>query len=320
MGRDSLPGTFSTDGKKRQSDPSFANRPPSLGDEASGSEEIIRLIQQGEEPKRIFAAIVELSVQVPGSTGAALYLPSEEGSNQPDCIACDGDFTAEQHLGLTPESTNRIALPLLETQVTVSVYGSIFYHTFPITNLGTQIGQLVVRAEQKLDPQTCQRLTLLSHHAGMVFERQRLTGTVQHFLDRLQVLNQLNGLIASNAPVPSVVKNVARESAFRFAADVSFTLLLNDEKTGLEVLRGGGYGCAPQLIPPIFKITEGGILSQVMHLGGHLSVPQLRTYENHGLGFLENLGIQALDAHCLEVRGDPLGILLIGFKRPSYYQ
>ncbi|MFN9943947.1 MAG: hypothetical protein ACK56I_31190, partial [bacterium] len=84
--------------------------------------------------------------------------------------------------------------------------------------------------------------------------------------------------------------------------------------TALEVLRGGAYGCAPNLIPSEFSLTSG-ILGQVLHLGDHISIQDLDKYPNHGLPFLKEIGIVAINAQCLEVRGEPLGLLLIGYRR-----
>ena len=71
----------------------------------------------------------------------------------------------------------------------------------------------------------------------MVFERQKLSNTLQHFLDRLQVLNELNQLIASNVGLQRIVKTLARESAFRFAADIA---LLKWVGINPIIVHGGG--------------------------------------------------------------------------------
>jgi signal transduction histidine kinase len=111
------------------------------------------------------------------------------------------------------------------------------------------------------------------------------------------------------------LKSLARESAFRFAADVALTLLLNEDKTLLEVK--GGYGCAPHLIPKNLELSTG-ILGQIMRVGGHLSVPQLQNYPDHRLPFIQELGIKSVDVCCLEVRGEPLGVILIGYRRETF--
>lgn len=276
---------------------------------------ILQLVQQGEEPKRIFAAITETAAQMANCRGAALYLPSDEDASIVAMVHSDGDFIPEDELGLKPDHSRRIIAPELALHTQLNRYGDDCYYSIPIIHLGTPIGSLVVHSSDEIPDDFLTSAMLLAYHAGTVFERQKLTGTVQHFLDRLQVLNQLNGLIASNAGVSSTVKSVSRESAFRFAADISLTLLLSEDKAALDVLRGAAYGCAPQSIPARFSLNAGLMLTQIIQLGGHFSVPSLSEREGHGLRFLQDLGVVAIDAQCLEVRGEPLGILLIGYKR-----
>lgn len=277
-------------------------------------EEIIRLIQQGEEPKRIFMAIVETAVLLARAEGAGLYLPEEEGSHLATLLYSDGDYIPEEKLGMAPEHSQRLPTKWGTHTILVNRYGSQSYYACPIVVVGANLGHLTVLADDELDTNILENLLLLAHHAGMVYERQKLTGTVQHFLDRLQVLNQLNNLIATNAGVAAMVKSIARESAFRFAADVALALTLTESKAELEILKGGTYGCPPHSIPLSFQLNSG-ILSQVIQLGGHMSIPNLVNYQNHGLAFLQDIGILSVDAHCLEVRGEPLGVLLLGFRR-----
>jgi signal transduction histidine kinase/CheY-like chemotaxis protein len=171
-----------------------------------------------------------------------------------------------------------------------------------------------VRTVEKLSERSVEKLATLAHNCGVVFERQRLSGTLQHFIDRLEVLNELNQLIASNVGLQRIMKSVARESAFRFAADFAVCFILDDERKNLEAK--GGYGCAPSSLPSQISI-EGGILGQVMRAGGQLSVTNLVSYPDHRLPFLDPLGVQSVDAYCLEVRGEALGALLIGYRREN---
>jgi len=313
MGRDKRPGNPVDKNELFGKAPRWSSASESQ-DPVSQPEEIIKLIQQGEEPKRIFMGIVESAVLTARARGAGLFLPTEEGNSSSILQYVEGDFVAEDRVGLTPEHSQRIPTKWGTHSVLVNRYANELYYSFPIINLGTPIGSLVTIGDSEISDAAVEKLLLLGHHAGMLFERQKLTGTVQHFLDRLQVLNQLNSLIASNAGVAAMVKSIARESAFRFAADVALTMTLTEDKSNLEVLRGGGYGCAPTLIPANFQINSG-VLAQVIQLGGHMSMTNLQNYANNGLEFLHELGIRAVDAHCLEVRGEPLGVLIIGYRR-----
>ncbi len=270
---------------------------------------ITRLVENGEEPRRVYSAIVDWAAQTPGVQAAAIYLPAERSNDSQELIASFGAFTPQTER----EERSRSSIQAAATHTHKSSSGA--YHYFDVVCLGAPIGALVVIAEQGVTPQACERLSALAHHTAVVFERQKLSNTLQHFLDRLQVLNELNQLIASNVGLQRILKTIARESAFRFAADVALTLMLDEDKYHLEVK--GGYGCAPNVIPKQLQLSSG-ILSQVMRVGGHLSVPQLPHYVEHGIQFIEDLGIKSVDVCCLEVRGDPLGAILIGYRRETF--
>ncbi|MBX7145145.1 MAG: response regulator [Oligoflexia bacterium] len=271
---------------------------------------IVRLIDNGEEARRVFSAIVECSARTPGVSAAALYLPAERSSEQQELVASFGPFQAQES---GPEEVKRSAIQSAASLFHRTSSGK--YHYFDVICLGAPIGAIVAIAEDGLNNAACERLAILAHHAGVAFERQKLSSTLQHFLDRLQVLNELNQLIASNVGLQRILKTIARESAFRFAADLALTLMLDEDKQYLEVK--GGYGCAPHVIPKQLGISSG-ILGQVMRVGGHLSVPQLSHHNDPLLKFIEDLGIKSLDICCLEVRGDPLGAILIGYRRETF--
>ncbi|MBN8549239.1 MAG: response regulator [Deltaproteobacteria bacterium] len=281
---------------------------PSAGDSVAG---IIRLIEQGEEPRCIYSAIVECASNTPGVQASAIFLPSDRVNDQQEMMASFGPFSLEE--GRTTESENRVSVQAAASHIHKSSSGA--YHYFDVICLGAPIGSLIVIAPKGLNSAANEKLNSLAHHVGVVFERQKLSNTLQHFLDRLQVLNELNQLIASNVGLQRILKSLARESAFRFAADVALTLLLNEDKTALEVK--GGYGCAPHLIPKTLSL-DAGILAQIMKVGGHLSVPQLANYPDHRVAFVEELGIKSVDVCCLEVRGEPLGVILIGYRRETF--
>ena len=52
-----------------------------------------------------------------------------------------------------------------------------------------------------------------------------------------------------------------------------------------------------------------------MKVGGHISVTDLDKHIRHGLDFLKELSVRAVDVCCLEVRGESLGAILIGYRR-----
>lgn len=285
-------------------------RPQDLAD-------IITLIQQGEEPKRIFLAILESCCRLAGAHGGGLYLPVEGPSSPPRLVYTEGDFTPEDKLTTTPSSSQRVAIPPFMSAGHLNIHDSGYYYTFNIVNVGTAMGMVVVATQKQIPDPLLIPIMSLAYQAGVVFERQKLTSTVQHFLDRLQVLNQLNGIIASNLNLAATAKSIARESAFRFAADTAITLLLDEDLKRLIVPRGGAYGCPPTLLPSEIRFDTGGILSHVMQLGGHLSIPNLPERKDANLEFLTSMHIQSIDAHALEVRGETLGALVLGYKRST---
>lgn len=273
---------------------------------------IVRMIENGEEPRRIYPAIVECATNTPGIKGAAIYLPSEKQPDQQDLLAIYGEQNIPPPDETDTERVKRMPLQMAAGKYHKTTSGSYTY--FDIMYLGAPIGTLVIVAPDGVSRESSEKMAMLSFLIGTVAERQKLSSTLQHFVDRLEVLNELNQLIASNVGLQRIVKNIARESAFRFAADVALSFVLNEDGTFLEVK--GGYGCTQQLIPDRFELKDG-ILGQVLQLGGHISVTDLKNHNGHGLPFLEELGIKSIDMCCLEVRGETLGALLIGYRRET---
>ncbi len=275
-----------------------------------GEAYVIRLIDQGEEPRRIFQAIADAAILCGPIEGAALFLPSEKSNDQIEIYAQSGAFTPEEGRDSDPSFSSRSSTQSILSPFHKTSSGN--YHYFDIICLGAPIGSIVVKAADTIPPTGFDKLFGLAHHSAVTFERQRLSSTLQHFMDRLQVLNELNQLIASNVGMQRIVKSLARESAFRFSADVALTFVLDEERQFLEVK--GGYGCAQSLVPRIPE-NDSGILGQVMRTGGHISIHSLQSQQSHKLDFLDTLGIKAVNVCCLEVRGESLGAILIGYKR-----
>lgn len=261
---------------------------------------LMGLQQAGEEPRRIFSAILDEALASCAARGAALVLPAQREGAPPEVYARAGifdDVTFNEY-GAKP------ALP-----------GAVGTLSFELVCLGTPIGALVFQTDQELSQDALERGRILAHHAAVTYERQRTTHTVQTLLDRLDVLNELNQLIASNTNLDRLIKNLVRESAFRFSADVALAYILDEQKVTLEPR--GGYGCTQAQIPESLN-TQLGLVGQVLRMGGHISVPSLANQPNHGLEFLQKLGIESAEICCLEVRGDTLGILINAFRRESF--
>jgi signal transduction histidine kinase/ActR/RegA family two-component response regulator len=272
------------------------------------------MIDNGDEARRILAAICECAANTPNVDGAAIYLPSEKHPQQLELVAMQGESDFSEHYEEDNKHNGQTVIQAIASTPKISKEDR---HYFPIICVGAAIGSLCVRSSQGLSGDALNKLTLLAHHASVVFERQRLASTLQHYLDRLQVLNELNQLIASNIDTSRAVKSLAREAAFRFGADLALTFLLNEQEQVLEVR--GGYGCAPSMVPKSVSIS-GGFLGQVMRLGGHLSTNNLAQHDNATLSFLTELGMQSINACCLEVKGESLGAILVAFRRETLLQ
>jgi signal transduction histidine kinase/ActR/RegA family two-component response regulator len=281
--------------------------PPLVG--GSGLTAVYRLIEQGEEPHRIFSAITECGCSLPDIEDLAIFLPAEGYDTTLKLTARHGNGKIgleypEHDQGMKGAvSSNVCDIPRAQK-------GSFYY--FDIICLGAPVGALIASCPTPLSSRTSEQLRMLAHHSSVVFERQRLSTTVQTFLDRLEVLNELNQLIAGNVGLQRTVKSIARESAFRFAADMTLAFILNEDKTTLEPM--GGYGCTPSMVQHNIDINSG-VLGHVMRAGGHISFSDINTQPDPQLSFLKSLGISSIDLCCLEVRGEALGALLIGYKR-----
>jgi signal transduction histidine kinase/CheY-like chemotaxis protein len=266
---------------------------------------VARMIEQGEEPRRVFNHIAEAARALTQAKGSAIMLPVERGNAEREIVATSGEYTEQPSELIGDHAGGGVG-------GNYQVYGE--YHYYDVVCLGAPIGSLALLQPASIGATELITLGDLAHHIGVAFERQRLSSHLQIFLDRLETLNELNQLIASNAGLKRIVKNLARESAFRFAADASIAFILNEELNVLEPR--GGYGIPPALLPPEFPLTHG-TLAQVMRVGGHISLPHLQAHTGHGLEVLDSSGIKSVDVCCLEVRGEPLGALLIGYRRET---
>lgn len=274
---------------------------------------VLRQLDQGEEPRLLYQGITDAAVSFSSIEGAALFLPMEKRPGQVEMYAQSGNFVPEIGRENDPSFSQRSAIDSIVAPFHKTTSNN--YHYFDVICLGAPIGTLVVIANDLITPTEFDVLFRLAHHSSMIFERQRLSETLQHYMDRLQVLNELNQLIATNVGLHRVVKSIARESAFRFAAELAVTFILDEEKNILEPQ--GIFGCTAQSVPKINE-SDSGILGQVMRTGGHMSLNALHAQsKQHHLEFLTPLGIQGVNVCCLEVRGEALGAILIGYKRDT---
>lgn len=272
---------------------------------------IHELIELGTDPAKLFTRIVEEARSFDGVEATALFLSSVRLQDRVELVAHSGPFQIEPGRADDPTYLAREKLPTGESNTTAQ---SGNYYYLDVTSLGSPIGALVLKTCENLDNSAIQKLRMLAFHTSVIYERQRFTNTLQHFLDRLQVLNDLNQLIATNAPLDRIVRNITRESAFRFGTDIALTLLLDTEKKSLKTI--GAYGAMAKIVPQLLPVDHG-LIGQVLQAGGHVSLNDLSTMKNHGLKFLESIGIISVEICALESQGENIGVALIGFKHKS---
>ena len=137
-----------------------------------------------------------------------------------------------------------------------------------------------------------------------IFEKQ-----ISELNDRLHLLNEINRLIATNTSLNKIIKNLINECAFRFSPDIALGLLVNDNGE-LDVI--SSYGISPRDLPETIKKNESKFLFQLLNIGGHFTINELK-YDGE-LPIFKEQNIISIECCMLEVKGDPLGIFLLGYK------
>jgi signal transduction histidine kinase/ActR/RegA family two-component response regulator len=275
-------------------------------DSAAG---IIDLFQEGAEPYTLYEAIVDLCIKLTSASSAGIFLQTNTQTVELKLIHATPLFVPEASNNTPPDRIERLD----DTDMSIHVYGKEQYLTVPAKRLDNEIGRLSIMNAQQLSPEIIAQLATCARWLAIISDRQRLTSSVQHLLDRVQVLNQVNSLVASSAGFFSMLKSLTREGAFRFGADLALILILSDSTGDLQVFREGIFGCAPNQLPATFSVRDG-VLNQVLHLGGHIAVQNLAASSDHGLNGLVELGINTIDLQCLEVRGDSIGVMILGSR------
>lgn len=276
------------------------------------SDPIVQFIEAGEAPESGYRLIVERVLACPNVRAAALYLPSEINTDEQEAVWQSEGFAPEEGY---KEKERAAFINETSRLDEFHKWSSGAYTYFDVSCSGAAIGTLVVISSEPLSTASCTLAAGCAHHAGVIFERDRMDGIIQHYMDRLQVLNELNQLIASNVSLDRIMKTIARESAFRFGGDIAVTFKYDESASLLEVKGSFGFPPLLQTLPDV--PTDEGIMSQTIRLGGHFSVSRLADHPQHGLDPLEEIGIKGLDVVCLEVRGETLGAILLGYRRET---
>lgn len=250
-----------------------------LNPQTASIDEVKNLFSSGEEPRRILQAIVELCKIFKNTSGAQILSQSQIDPDTVEPIAQIGDLTGRESL-------------------------------FDIFVEGAVSGYLQIFKDSDTNLEDDETFVELAFLAGRALELLRNSENLQHYMDRVQVLHELNQVIATNVNLDRVVKSITRESAFRFAADITIVYLLNTEDKLLTP--SGSYGFDSSILEPISE-DDKGIIGQSLKTGGLLCIPRITKAISQQLGFAEELNLLSINLCSLEVRGETHGLLVAGF-------
>ncbi len=125
---------------------------------------------------------------------------------------------------------------------------------------------------------------------------------LNHYIERLDTLNDLNRLVVASLDVKKLSKCLAREALYHFKAEVAVIMLLDANELKIE----GLAGCLAESTEQ--SITLDGIPAQAIKIGGHISVNNPASIKE--LPFLA--GCNNLNLCCLESNNTSLGLIVIG--------
>jgi signal transduction histidine kinase/ActR/RegA family two-component response regulator len=260
----------------------------------------------------VLSEIVQFANTLPGVGGAALFVKPDPrvDSNELEVVATAGDERVSEPM--SNDSGSRPTLPWLiarnEQKRPTGRYVEISFG-------GIRVGWLGVSTRGVLPEETEDCLKQLAHFAAVALERSETSERIKHYLSKVEVLNELNKLVSSGARLDRISRTIAREAAFRFAADCTLALTLNEEGTALEVK--GSYGCPPKKLPALIPIQDTQ-LGRIFQFGGIVSVPDIRMRKDYGLEFLESFDITCVHCGTIETQGQKLGIVVIGFREERH--
>lgn len=268
---------------------------------------VFQLIDSGADLTDIYKATIQLLASQPESLAISLYVKS----------ATDNSILVEHafHGHTVPplvEENSYVVKEFKTGEFRKSLQGNTYF--FPSINLGIMNGGLAVETTEVAPSTFIEICTILGRVLGHLTEHQGLSKRLQHFIDRLHILNNLHQLIASNVSLTRIVRNVIHEAAFRFGADIGLLYVLSQDHEVLELK--GGYGCPQDAVTQSLPRYEG-LAAQVLNSGSHLSSLSINEHSDQRLPFASDQKIQGVDVGCLEVRGEALGIIILGFKSRS---
>lgn len=273
------------------------------------------IVEAGEDPQQGYEQIAALIITLPDIQSCGIFFNSaglDNGSHS-HCVA-----TAGEHIVPDPSTIPDSDSAEVEVSRTTGTYKRpkfLPYHFITIISMGTPIGAIGVFAEDRLRPDVVDILRDLGHFAGELFERQHVERRLKNNLDKIEVLTELNQLIASGVGLDRTLRTLAREAAFRFTADCTLALLVDEAHSNLVI--SGSYGLPPKALPSQISLADSQI-GRGLVLGGIISIPDLSVRSEPGLDFLRKFGINCIHTCGIETRGETLGAIIIGYRRSRF--
>lgn len=262
--------------------------------------EIRRSLANGEEPIRTFHRITDTLITIPGVV-AATFFQRGESLDVWSVIANSGET-----LPNPPEI-------LTQQHALIDQPGNCYLNLYSGSDF---IGTLGYRVLEGVPAELRRYVEELADFLAAAHQRSTLLLQAKHYSSRLEVLNALNELIASGTSYDKVLKVIAREAAFRFDCDLALCLLLTEGGDSLEVR--GSFGCSSEGLPKEISL-HNTLLGRALRIGGTISIPDLRSKGDAAIEFALELGISCAHYCSIEVLGDTLGAIVIGYKHTRIF-
>jgi signal transduction histidine kinase/ActR/RegA family two-component response regulator len=272
----------------------------------SDTAELREMLAGGASTDDILSSLVKKVRKLKGIKAAAVFLPEVDDSSIEtfEVLASSGGEVVPKP---TPEKFDKEEL-VREHPLPTYHKGDYLYTKVAV---GSTLGWLGTRLVSEPSDVLLDQIDELAFYAALANEHPSLRERVGHATAKIEVLNELNKLIASGVDLNRIMRTVAREAAFRFSAKCSIAFFLNEAGTALECM--GSYGAPPKAFPEevILKDTQIG---RALKLGGIMSIPNLSAHKDLGIEFLDKFGIKSAHVSSVDFRGEVLGAIVIGYS------
>lgn len=283
----------------------YAGPPAASIDFHSSLGDIQSLIEKQSPEEEIFDKIVTACTKTTAVEAAVIFMLREPNSHELELSARSGTRSIPAPVTSSTKSGTMQAVQIEQTSHNTP------YVYFRIRAQRKTVGWLGAYSPSKLSTIHTAQLESFAFLAGIARERPQTSAQLQHFQNKLEVLTELNKLVASGSSLERVARALAKEAAFRFSADCALGLLLEDSGEILAVR--GKYGCPPRSVADSVEF-QNNHLGRALKLGGIISVPDLNVQHDHGLNFLLEIGIKSAHISSIHIKGEGLGAIIIGFR------